>query len=304
MPRPRDPAWLAEVRRPGPNGRTFFGVPHESFATALTSGGGLMEDDVDIAFFTPGCQAYAGYWDGTYANMTAVRGYAAIQHARSFSYTPSGARGADAYDIEPGDGVPSQAPHFYGIGGRYFYSMASETQLVINALAGAGVGRNSYKLISAHYIGEHMCGRTTCGYPDADATQFTDNYAGRSLDCTLFSPTFFRTPAPAPKPPVPVPVPVVSLEDDMFKLLPGKTQPWVTVSLAGTGFTTVGVASAVPTKIAVSFHNVDTGDWLPAEVKTAGGAGPKTVFLIPARTDAVNFERLDDVNIILVPNFS
>jgi hypothetical protein len=189
--RTRDPQWLADVRKPGPRE-----LPSDHLLSLLSSGVILMQDDVDTGQFTGGMSAYAGYYNGSFANMTAVRRFASSQGARSFSYTPDGTPGADAIDIEPGDASPSDAPGFFRNGGRYFYSSASTTQQVIDALDNAGIGRASYKLISAHYIGLHQCGPGTCGFPQADATQFTDTYAGRSLDCTVCSSSFFGTPVP------------------------------------------------------------------------------------------------------------
>jgi len=309
MPKTRDPAWLADVRRPGPNGSTFLVEPHFSFTYHAAIGGGLMEDDVTTGEFTPGCQAYAGYYNGTYANMTAVRAYAARQHAKSFSYTPAGATGADAIDMEPGDASPADAPGFYRNGGRYFYSSASSTQSVINYLAGAGIPRSNYKIISAHYIGEHMCGPGSCGYPQADATQFTDTYLGRSLDCTLFSSSFFGTPAPSPAP-APVPVFSLSLEDEVV-IPAGSTGPDVGVSLdGGNPVKTVGFLAdparlgLTSTAVRCAVHTID-GVWHVTNV-TLTAAAPKQVLSFPKSpaADGVSFSRLDDAAIDLVPNFS
>ena len=186
-----DPAWLAEVRRPGPNGVIDHLAPEatETF---------IMQDDVTTSQFLPGAAAYAGYWNGSFANMTAVRAYAATQHAATFAYTPDGDTGADGLDIEPGDAVPADAPAFYsGKGGKgvYFYGSASWVGAIVNAMSAAGVARSKYKIISAHYIGSHICAPSTCGYPQADATQFTDSYGGRSLDATLYTAGFFGPPA-------------------------------------------------------------------------------------------------------------
>ena len=206
MPRTRDPAWLAEVRAPGPNGVTFFVIPHEGLLRAMTAvGNGLMEDDVSPSLFTPGCTAYAGYDTGTFANMTAVRAYAASQNARSFSYTGNPGDGnADALDIEPGLASPSQGPAFWSAKGGsnvHLYCSAGTSSTVISYMQGAGHARSAWKLISAHYTGSHICGPGTCGYPQADATQFTDSYLGRSLDATLLGAGFFA--ATAPPPPLP-----------------------------------------------------------------------------------------------------
>lgn len=194
--------FLDEVRRPGPNGQVFHHL--DARAVALSTGSNIMEDDTEPSLFTPGCEAYAGYANGSFANMTAVRAYAASQGARSFSYTPDGYPGADAIDMEPGDASPGDFPGFYRAkGGKnvYGYGSASWVSQVIGAASAAGIARSSYKLVSAHYIGPHICGPGSCGYPQADATQFTDTYLGRSLDATLCSAGFFTTgPVPPPNP--------------------------------------------------------------------------------------------------------
>jgi len=185
-----DPAWLADVRRPGPNpitSHTALLPETETF---------IMQDDVTVSEFIPGAAAYAGYWNGSFANMTAVRAFAkAHGNARTFAYTPDGDLGADGLDIEPGDSVPADAPKFYkGKGGKnvYFYGSASWITSIVNALSGAGIARDKYKIISAHYTGPHICGLASCGYPQADATQFTDTYQGRSLDATMYTSSFFE----------------------------------------------------------------------------------------------------------------
>jgi hypothetical protein len=202
---PHTQAWLDDVRLPGPTGRVFWkpgeeaGLPIAAFAA-----GNLMEDDTSTGEFTPGCAAYAGYYNGSFANMTAVRAYAAGQNARTFAYTPNGEAGADAIDMEPGLASPSAFPAFYHAkGGKnvYGYGSASWVSQIVAAASAAGIPRSAYKIVSAHYIGEHICGPSTCGYPQADATQFTDTYLGRSLDCTVFDANFFAGSTPPPPPP-------------------------------------------------------------------------------------------------------
>lgn len=198
MPRTRDPEWLADVRLPGPNDRVFKIRKRHMQAEFLASN--IMEDDTDTTQFTPGCVAYAGYSYGRWANMTKVRAYAASQGARSFAYTGfiSHLAGADALDIEPTLAVASDAPIAYRAGIRKFYMSASQTATVKSHLVGAGIDLATCKFISAHYSGPHICGPKTCGYPQADATQFTDRYMGRILDATLLGPDFWGAPVPTP----------------------------------------------------------------------------------------------------------
>jgi peptidoglycan hydrolase-like protein with peptidoglycan-binding domain len=210
-----DPEWLVEVRQPGPNGRTFWksgevvSGERQGLWSRLTraglvpayASGNLIEDDVTASLFTPGCAGYAGYSAGSFSNMAAVRAYAAKQNARAFAYSgiASQLSGADAIDMEPGLAPTSAASAAYKLGIRYFYTSASSVSSVNSYLSGAGISRSSYKIISAHYSGEHICGPSTCGYPQADATQFTDAYLGKSLDCTVFDASFFGA-APSTNP--------------------------------------------------------------------------------------------------------
>lgn len=201
MGRERDPQWLADVTAPGPNGIVFSFVALEPAVTASLAS--IMEDDTQASLFTPGCGAYAGYYNGSFANMAAVRAYAATQGARSFSYTTDGNAGADALDVEPGDAVPGDFPAFWrsrGGKGVHVYASASEMPQVHAAASAAGIARSSYKAITAHWIGRHICGPGTCGYAQADATQFTDSYNGRSLDATEVSATFWGAASPPPSP--------------------------------------------------------------------------------------------------------
>jgi hypothetical protein len=66
--------------------------------------------------------------------------------------------------------------------------------------------RGSYFLWSAHWgqIGKHICGKTVCGYPDADGTQWSDH--GGVWDESLINDYVFQTnPIPPPIPVLPPP---------------------------------------------------------------------------------------------------
>lgn len=210
MDRIRDPQWLADVREPGPNGVRFT-VNEAQRPMEATASSNIVQDDTSVSEFIPGAAGYAGYSYGHFANMTAVRAYAALHGARAFAYTPSVQHlsGADAIDIEPTLAVPADAPAAYRGGIRRFYMSASTTASVKSHLSGAGIDLSTCHFISAHYIGPHICGPSTCGYPQANSTQFTDNYMGRSLDATLIGTGFFPG---VPTPPV-NPFPTLRLGD-------------------------------------------------------------------------------------------
>lgn len=163
-----------------------------------------MQDDTQVSLMSGGYYAYAGYYNGSFQNYGSV--VAAFPGARHLSITPDGASGAMCIDIEPGDASPSDAPGFFRNGDHggalkpWFYCSAGTLSAVEGALAGAGISRDRYFLWSAHYIGEHFCGPSSCGYGSStsDATQFaTGNVDTSCVRGYCFSGT------PASGPPAP-----------------------------------------------------------------------------------------------------
>ncbi len=101
-------------------------------------------------------------------------------------------------DDEPGDATNAELVGWYnlmkskGATRIYFYTSAGNAQALIDTLAAGGISRSDYKLWSAHYTYSlHICGPNTCGYPQADATQWTDKALGRNLDQSVCAPDFF-----------------------------------------------------------------------------------------------------------------
>lgn len=182
---------------------------YEINAPLIMNGGPSLlrgEDAVTASRLGSGLPVYGGYFDGTYANLTEIR--RRFPKAVVLSITPFGTEGARCVDIEPGDCRPSDAPAFFrnlvhggdGMGqgdqGKpMFYCSAGDSQAVINALANSGVSRTEYDLFSAHWIGYHICGPHTCGYPQADATQYASN---NDFDSDVFYAYCFET---VPNPP-------------------------------------------------------------------------------------------------------
>lgn len=126
-----------------------------------------------------GMDAYAGYVAGrwpTYAQMVAT-----FPGAKHLSISPFASVQADCLDIENGDATNDQAPGWllsWRPGNTplpVLYTSASNIQNLVNTLAAAGYRRSSYLIWSAHYTNTpHICGPGTCGYPQADATQWQD----------------------------------------------------------------------------------------------------------------------------------
>jgi peptidoglycan hydrolase-like protein with peptidoglycan-binding domain len=156
----------------------------------------FMFDDVDVSLLPAGAYAYAGYLDGYYANFAQVK--AAHPEAHLIGIVTRASEDGDALDVEPGDATISQAPdwvkrqHARGIARPIVYVSAANAQSMITTLTEAGAGRPSYRLWLAHYgAGQHICGPASCGYPQADGTQFTSKALGESLDESLVAADFF-----------------------------------------------------------------------------------------------------------------
>lgn len=166
-----------------------------------------MYDDVTVSLIPSNATAVAGYANGIYANLTAMRSRFPKAHILDIAVRSS--VNATCLDVETGDATNAQAvgwvkaQHNRGLAKPIVYTSAGNAQALINTLANGGVPRDSYLLWSAHYSGvSHICSKGGCGYPNADGTQFTDRAMGKSLDESLVSDTFFgvNKPTPPPKP--------------------------------------------------------------------------------------------------------
>ncbi len=193
-----------------------------------------MFDDVNIsieaAHLTSAVKAIAGYVNGRYANWPAIVqkwGNSGL-HLLSIDVQGLVSLGAQCLDIETGDAKIGQAAAWYkgtkaaGVAARdlrYFpklYVSAGNMASLIATLKAAGIAREDVLIWSAHNTGKpHICGPDVCGYPQADATQYTFTEDGASLDASLCYAYFFAGPggeigyqAPAVAPPAPAPEPV------------------------------------------------------------------------------------------------
>lgn len=152
------------------------------------------QDSTSAASCTRGLPVYAGYYNGTFANLNSFR--ADFPAAIILSITPNGIKGARCIDCEPGDATVAGAANFVAAnlpdtsaGGRndggkpMVYCSAGDSQAVVNAVAAKGIARDQWILWSAHWIGQHICSPGGCGYPQADGTQYASN---NSFDSDLF----------------------------------------------------------------------------------------------------------------------
>lgn len=176
----------------------------------------LMLDDVNLAILATQASsafALAGYVNGDYANWNElVDKYEPTgKFLLSIDVLNQPSAGAQCLDIESGDATVADAPGWFeqtaaagklANDARYYpklYTSAGEVQELINAMTQAGVSRDRYMVWSAHYTGvAHICSPSACGYPQADATQWTSEYEGLALDASLCYGYFFTVGAPPP----------------------------------------------------------------------------------------------------------
>jgi hypothetical protein len=152
-----------------------------------------MLDSITPANLPPGADAYAGYADGRYANLTAMR--ARFPGKRILEIAVFAATDAEAADCEPGDMMPSQIAAWVkrqaarGVHRPVVYASISQMPAVLAALTASGVTRGQVRLWSAHYgAGKHICA-------GMDGTQWTDTAAGTGaslVDESLLPDDFFQ----------------------------------------------------------------------------------------------------------------
>lgn len=150
-------------------------------------------------------EVIGSYGNGSFANTTVAK--EAFPDAIHVQYDVAGSLPtADILDDEPRDATNSTCPPwsraykgtlpFPGL-----YTSASNIAAMVSAMLDAGFTREQFLVQSAHYTFEaHICGPETCGYPQADATQYADKgTAGQNTDRSIFADHFFGAVAP-PKP--------------------------------------------------------------------------------------------------------
>lgn len=155
-----------------------------------------MWDSVTVGNIPPRARAVAGYVNGRYETMPALRSM--FPKARRVSIAVSSDVLADCLDVEAGDATNADAPSWYR---RFkiarphdrpiFYTSAGNAAALISTLSSAGIQRHEYKLFSAHYTdSRHICSLKTCGYPEAEATQFTTHE--ERVDESAVHPSFWE----------------------------------------------------------------------------------------------------------------
>jgi hypothetical protein len=176
----------------------------------------VMGDAVNPAALPSGLGAYAGYDDGHWPDYLAIKG--AHPFVPVVEITVWLSNQGVCLDIENGDAVPAQGPGYVlaraqaGIWRPILYGSRSILPAIMGACSNAGIGRDRYRIWSAHYgQGQHICGPGTCGSSvQADGTQWIDH---GSWDESILPDWFFGAPPPSPiqYPPassgVPYPIP-------------------------------------------------------------------------------------------------
>lgn len=153
----------------------------------------VMFDDTTVSLIPKSAKAVAGYVNGIYTTWAGV--LYNFPHAKHVSISVTSRILADCLDIETGDATNAdvadwhrrfkkaaahnKTPHRKPI----FYTSASNVGALVSALRSAHIGRSEYVVWSAHYNGSrHVCSPGGCGYPKAEATQWTSTANHRSLD--------------------------------------------------------------------------------------------------------------------------
>lgn len=172
-----------------------------------------MYDDITLSLLPAGADAYAGYVNGRFANMTALR--AKFPHAHLLDISVFASGDATCLDVETGDATIAQVFAWFkrqearGVWRPVIYTQATNLGPLYATMTANGIARGTYRVWSAHYgAGQHTCGPATChftlGGGAADGTQWTDTALGRSLDQSVLADNFFSSkpvvPAPAPAP--------------------------------------------------------------------------------------------------------
>jgi len=152
-----------------------------------------MLDSITPGNLPPGADAYAGYVDGRFANLTAIR--ARFPGARILEIAVFASSDAECADCEPGDMMPSQVAAWVkrqqarGVHRPVVYASISQMPVVRAALGSAGITRDQVRLWSAHYgAGKHIC-------TGMDGTQWTDaapGTGGSRIDESLLNDDFFQ----------------------------------------------------------------------------------------------------------------
>src|SRR5215510_7416869 len=116
-----------------------------------------MYDYTNVRNLPGGADAYAGYADGLFANLTATERRFTGSGAHFLSIAVCASDDADCLDIEARDATNAQAPGWVNrqlAGGAFrpcLYTSVSNVDALMATLNGAGISRAAIRPWSAHY---------------------------------------------------------------------------------------------------------------------------------------------------------
>ena len=245
-----------------------------------------MLDSIFVADLPPGADAYLGYADGRWPTAVELRARFPQAHILILAVFP--ADDAEGLDIENGDATVAQVYDWFlrqqarKVWRPVLYISAGSSQGLLDTMAANGFARSSFRLLSAHYgAGKHICGPGTCGYPQADGTQWTDSAPGEGgsfIDESLLSASFFPA---APKPP-----PAAAIPEDPVLLKNGAGA--VTPFAFPTQATSLRLVCEDTAEVTIEFHRS-----APFNVPLTW-AGGSQVFVIPGNARCALITRVDD----------
>lgn len=144
-----------------------------------------MFDSIDVAQIPRDAVAVAGYVGGHWPTYWEILKMQAFVHAKKLSIAVNSSENADCLDVESGDAIPADVPHWYwrqklrGAKRPCIYASLSVMPAIEKELALHHIGRRAVRLWGAHYTNApHI----PLGY---DACQWTDKAMGRNLDQSL-----------------------------------------------------------------------------------------------------------------------
>ena len=158
-------------------------------------------DDTNVNLLPSNTEYAAGYVDGRFANIAAIRSrFPKLLGLLSITVL-GGKTVADCCDIETGDLVPAHGAQWIedrlkaGQKRPCAYANRSTMPTVIALMRALGIKRSQVRLFVADYTGKphrpvFMWGLKPCR---ADACQYTDHADGRSLDESVCANDFFST---------------------------------------------------------------------------------------------------------------
>jgi hypothetical protein len=157
-----------------------------------------MYDSVTVADLPRGAAAYAGYVDGAYANFGSLP---AATHKLDIAVFSSD--NATCLDVEPGNATNADVYSWFlrqvqrGVWRPVVYTSGSNIDSLVATMTANGFSRSTYRLWSAHYTNQHICGPSTCGITRTacDGTQWASN---SNYDTSILNDGFFGGNGPSP----------------------------------------------------------------------------------------------------------